>query len=100
MGPSFNENFAKKHTCGSHEQCTGPTNFYANAAKSEFQLYPNSRLVLVSNVFKKIIYCPTSGIIEDMKNTQIISQENTSSIPVNLSRINKVRYLSQYLSIY
>ena len=33
MEPSFNENFAKKNTCGSREQCTGPTNFDANAAE-------------------------------------------------------------------
>ena len=25
MGPSFNENFAKKSICGSCEQCTRPT---------------------------------------------------------------------------
>ena len=31
--PSFNENFAKKSTCGSREQCTRPTNFDANAAE-------------------------------------------------------------------
>ena len=75
VGPSFNENFAEKSTYGSREQCTGPTDFYANVVESEFQLYPDSHLVLVSNVFKKIIYCPTSGIIEDMRNTQIIAQE-------------------------
>ena len=65
----------KKSTCGCCEQCTRPIDFYANVGESEFQLYPNSRLVLVSNVFKKIIYCPTSGIIEDIKSTRIIAQE-------------------------
>ena len=30
---NFNENFAKKSTCGSREQCTGPTNFDANATE-------------------------------------------------------------------
>ena len=48
-------------------------------------------LILVSNVFKKIVYCATSGIIEDMKNAKIIAQEKLKlqvSIP------------PQYLSIY
>ena len=43
MGPNFNENFVKKSTCGSREQCTGPTELDANVAKRNFQLYPNSR---------------------------------------------------------
>ena len=33
MGSSFNKNFAEKSTCGSHEQCTGPTDFDTNAAE-------------------------------------------------------------------
>ena len=43
MEPNFNENFVKKSTCGSREQCTRPTELDANVAKRNFQLYPNSR---------------------------------------------------------
>ena len=48
-------------------------------------------LILVSNVFKKIVYCPTSGIIEDIKNTKIIAQENLKlQVPM------PPQYLSSY----
>ena len=45
VGPSFNENFAEKSTCGSYEQYTGSIDFDANAVESEFQLYPDSCLI-------------------------------------------------------
>ena len=51
-------------------------------------------LILVSNVFNKIIYGPTSGIIEDMKNTQTISQEN-----LKLQVLIPPQYLSIYLEL-
>ena len=35
IGPSFNENFVEKSTCGSHEQCTRPIELDANATKKE-----------------------------------------------------------------
>ena len=49
--------------------------------------------------FKMII---TSGYIEDTKNIQekVNFRSDTSSIPVNLSRFNKARYLARYLLIY
>ena len=43
MRPNFNENFAEKSICKSHEQCTRPTNKNVSATKRNFQLYSNSR---------------------------------------------------------
>jgi len=36
VGPSFKENFVENNTCGSREQCTGPTDRDANALKNVF----------------------------------------------------------------
>ena len=41
MGPSFEVVFAEKSTCGSSEQCMGPTEKHGTQLKSVFQYYPN-----------------------------------------------------------
>ena len=50
MRLSFNKYFAEKSTYVSCKQYMRPTNFDANVAESEFQLYPNSRLVRFQHV--------------------------------------------------
>ena len=50
MRLSFNEYFAEKSTYVSCKQYMRPTDFDANVAESEFQLYPNSRLVRFQHV--------------------------------------------------
>ena len=50
MRPNFNEYFAEKSTCGSCKQYMRPTDFDANVAESEFQLYPNLHLVRFQRV--------------------------------------------------
>ena len=50
MRLSFNEYFVEKSTYVSCKQYMRPTDFDANVAESEFQLYPNSRLVRFQHV--------------------------------------------------
>ena len=38
IGPNFNENFVEKSTCGSREQCTGPTELDAYAVETSRDL--------------------------------------------------------------
>ena len=38
MGPSFNENFVEKSTCGSREQCKGPIDRDAKVLKNVFSV--------------------------------------------------------------
>ena len=41
LGPSFKEKFAEIYTCGSCEQCTGPTQKNAAASGNVQMRYPN-----------------------------------------------------------
>ena len=50
MRLSFNEYFVEKSTYVSCKQYMRLTDFDANVAESEFQLYPNSRLVRFQHV--------------------------------------------------
>ena len=44
VGPSFKEKFTEIHTCGSHEQCTGPIQKTLAQAQTLTRLYPNGHL--------------------------------------------------------
>ena len=55
IGPSFNENFAEKSTSGSHEQCTGPTDFDAKQLKGTFsslQTHAKAKISLPNSTTK------------------------------------------------